>query len=43
LLELPLPDMARFEIEYASLTEVHCRPHKTEVQLLNFAPWRDLP
>jgi broad specificity phosphatase PhoE len=43
LLDLPLREMARFEIEYASLTQVHCLPHKTEVQLLNFAPWRDLP
>ena len=41
LLALPLPKMAGFEIEYASVTQVHCSPHKTEVQLLNFAPWRD--
>ena len=42
LLEMPLPQMASFEIEYASLTEVHYSPQKTEVQLLNFTPWRDL-
>ena len=41
LLELPLSKMAGFEIEYASLTEVHCSPTKAEVQLLNFTPWRD--
>ena len=42
LLHLPLPKLAHFEIEYASLTEVHLHPHKAEVQLLNFTPWRDL-
>lgn len=41
LLDLPLPRMASFEIEYASLSEVQHSPHKTEVQLLNFTPWRD--
>jgi broad specificity phosphatase PhoE len=43
LLAKPLPAMADFEIEYASLTQVHCLPNKTEIQLLNFTPWRDLP
>lgn len=42
LLGLPLSRMAMFEIEYASVTEVVMHPHKTEVQLLNFTPWRDL-
>ncbi|MDB6016395.1 MAG: putative phosphoglycerate mutase family protein [Pedosphaera sp.] len=42
LLELPLSKMAGFEIEYASLTEVHHAAHRSEVQLLNFAPWRDV-
>ncbi len=42
LLHLPISKMARFEIEYASVTEVHHHPHKTEVQLLNFTPWRAL-
>src|SRR5579872_771657 len=42
LLALPLPKMSAFEIDYASLTEVLCSPHKTEIRLLNFAPWRDL-
>ena len=42
LLDLPLPKMAAFEIDYASLTQVAILPHKTEVQLLNFTPWRDL-
>ena len=41
LLAMPLPKMAAFEIEHASLTEVHHSPQKTEVQLLNFTPWRD--
>ena len=42
LLGLPLSRMALFEIEYASITDVHLHPHKTEIQLLNFTPWRDL-
>jgi broad specificity phosphatase PhoE len=42
VLNLPLQHMSMFEIEYASLTEVHYSPQKTEVQLLNFTPWRDL-
>ena len=43
LLELPLPKLAGFDIEYASATVVECQPSKNEVQLLNFTPWRDLP
>jgi broad specificity phosphatase PhoE len=42
LLELPLSKMSCFEVDYASVTWVEIRPHKTEVQLLNFTPWRDL-
>src|ERR1700722_3949971 len=41
LLAMPLSKMAAFEIEYASVTEIHHSPQKTEVQLLNFTPWRD--
>jgi broad specificity phosphatase PhoE len=42
LLGLPLPTFAHFDVDYASLTEVELHPHKkTEVQLLNFTPWRD--
>jgi len=43
LLELPLPKMANFEIDYASLTVVDHAPGRTEVQLLNFTPWREHP
>jgi broad specificity phosphatase PhoE len=43
LLALPFSQMALFEIEYASLSQIHCSPHKTEIQLLNFTPWRDVP
>jgi broad specificity phosphatase PhoE len=43
LLDLPLSKMSCFEIDYASLTWIEIQPHKTEVQLLNFTPWRDLP
>ncbi len=42
LLAMPFTQTAAFEIEYASLTHVHCLGHKTEIQLLNFTPWRDL-
>ena len=42
LLNWPLSKMAVFEIEYASVTHIDIHPHKIEVQLLNFAPWREL-
>jgi len=42
LLRWPLSSMAMFEIEYASLTQVALLPHKPRLQLLNFAPWREL-
>lgn len=42
LLDLPFSKMSIFEIDYASLTRVLVASHKTEVQLLNFAPWRDV-
>lgn len=42
LLDLPLPKMVGFEIDYASVTQVDSFPHRSEVQLLNFTPWRDL-
>jgi broad specificity phosphatase PhoE len=43
LMDLPLSKMALFEVEYASVTRVIFHPQKTELQLLNFTPWRDLP
>lgn len=43
LLELPLPRMSAFEIDYASVTIVDCAPGRTELQLLNFTPWRPVP
>ena len=39
LLDVPLPKMAGFEIDYASVTAVAVVSHKTEVQFLNFTPW----
>jgi broad specificity phosphatase PhoE len=42
LLKLPLPEFAHFEIDYASVTQVSCAPHRVVVELLNFTPWRDL-
>ena len=41
LLDIPFVKMAGFDVEYASMTVVDCFPHKIEVQLLSFAPWRD--
>ena len=41
LLELPLSRMRMFEIDYASVTLVEWTPEHSEIQLLNFAPWRD--
>ncbi len=41
LLDLPLIKMSGFDFEYASLSIVDWLPRKTEVQLLNFTPWRD--
>jgi len=40
LLELPLPKTDSFQIDYASITEVALKPYRTEIQLLNFTPWR---
>lgn len=43
LLDLPLRKFNAFEVDYASVTHVEVGPRHTEVQLLNFAPWRHLP
>ena len=42
LLRWPLARMGAFEIEYASLTQVLVQPHKAELRLLNFTPWREI-
>lgn len=41
LLEWPLPKMAALEIDYASVTRVAMLPRGAQVQLLNYAPWRE--
>jgi len=41
LLDLPLPKLAAFEIDYASVTRVELAPHKTEVKFHNFTPWQE--
>ncbi len=41
LLDIPLPGMAGFEIDYASVTSLAIVPHRTEVQFLNFTPWAE--
>lgn len=43
LLDLPFRKMSIFEIEYASVTKVHYRPSKREIDYLNLTPWRDYP
>lgn len=42
ILDLPFAKMSAFDIEYASITRVKIVPNKTEIELLNFTPWRDL-
>ena len=42
LLELPLSRMRAFDFEYASVSEIKWQPHRMEIQLLNFTPWREL-
>ena len=42
LLELPLSRMGAFDFEYASVSEIEWQPHRVEIQLLNFTPWREL-
>lgn len=42
ILDLPFAKTAAFDIEYASITKVKISEQKTEVELLNFTPWRDL-
>lgn len=40
LVELPLSRTVMFEVDYASVSVVdHC-PGRTEIQLLNYTPWR---
>ena len=41
LLDLPLPKLASFEIDYASVTQVVWAPALTRVHLVNFTPWRE--
>ena len=43
LLRWPLRSMGMFEIEYASLTQVVWQLDKAKLELLNFAPWREMP
>jgi broad specificity phosphatase PhoE len=40
LIDVPLSKTAAFEIDYASVTEASVTESRTEIQLLNFAPWR---
>jgi len=43
LLDLSFAKTKGFAVDYASVTEVALKPDRNEIQLLNFAPWRDLP
>ena len=42
LLNVPLPMTSSFEIDYASITTLSVANNKTEVKLLNFAPWQHI-
>ena len=42
LLDLPFPKTDSFQIDYASVTQVSIGPDRTRIELLNFAPWREL-
>jgi broad specificity phosphatase PhoE len=43
ILGLPFPTLARFEVDYASISVVEFRPPRTELVLLNHTPWRRQP
>jgi broad specificity phosphatase PhoE len=43
VLVLPLPQTASLAIDYASVTRVALETPRAELELLNFAPWRELP
>ena len=42
LLDLPFAKTDGFAVDYASVTEIALKSTRNEVQLLNFAPWREL-
>jgi hypothetical protein len=42
LLDWPLPKLAAFEIDYASLTQILWTPPVARLKMVNFAPWREL-
>lgn len=42
-LDLPLPKTVRFDVDYASVTQVDFTPpDRVELRMLNLAPWREL-
>ena len=41
LMDWPLPKLAVFEIDYASLTQIVLSPSLARLQLVNFSPWRE--
>jgi len=43
VLDLPLPQTARFAVDYASVSRLALGPPRPELELLNFAPWREPP
>jgi broad specificity phosphatase PhoE len=42
LLDWPLSRMAAFEVDYASVTQVSLSSNGSCLQMLNFAPWREI-
>ena len=43
LLNWRLSQIATFELQYASLTQVAVSGERAQLQLLNFTPWREIP
>ncbi|HOF71133.1 MAG TPA: histidine phosphatase family protein [Verrucomicrobiota bacterium] len=41
LLHWPLARLGAFEIAYASVTRVRLHPERVQLQLINYAPWRE--
>lgn len=40
ILDIPVRQMSAFEFDYASVTVVHFKGSRPEIQLTNFCPWR---
>lgn len=41
IFKMPLSRMEMFDVDYASVSRVDLLPHRNEIALLNYTPWRD--